>query len=201
MAFGAETEQAMTFAEKPDNGVTLVSIQGAHTTDLAIAVLGDLTDLSALASTQFPQIRVADGPAEPRAIPDHLLMMAHLAGGAPVTIEVAGGRPADATPFRLEVTGETGQLVLDGREPRGVQPGLLHLFSNGVERSVEAPSVATPETAANVASIYAALRDDIALGSYTVPDFEHAVRMARLIDDVLASSSSRRWRPVSDLAR
>lgn len=36
--------------------------------------------------------------------------------------------------------------------------------------------------------IYAALRDDIAQGTSTAPDFTHAVRLARLIDDVLLSA-------------
>lgn len=34
MAFGHEAERAMAFADQPENGVTLVSIQGAHTIDL-----------------------------------------------------------------------------------------------------------------------------------------------------------------------
>jgi hypothetical protein len=32
----------------------------------------------------------------------------------PLSLEVAGGRPATNTPFRFEVTGETGKLTLDG---------------------------------------------------------------------------------------
>jgi len=51
MAFGPETERAMAFAEKAENGVTLTTVQGAHTIDLAISVLGAFTDLSALTST------------------------------------------------------------------------------------------------------------------------------------------------------
>ncbi len=40
MAFGPEVERAMAFAEQAENGVTLPAIQGAHTLDLAITVLG-----------------------------------------------------------------------------------------------------------------------------------------------------------------
>ena len=45
-----------------------------------------------------------------------------------------------------------------------------------------------PDMAANVAGIYAALRDDIANGTSTAPDFDHAVRLTRLISDLLSSS-------------
>lgn len=188
MAFGHETERALAFAEKPENGVTLVSIQGAHTIDLAIAVLGAFADLSALASTQFAQIAVDGGAPQPRVTPDHLLLMTRLADGTPVSIEVDGGRPADATPFLFEVIGKTGVLALEGGAPRGVQSGVLRLRLNGTEQPVDATPVSKPETAANVAGLYAALRDDINNGTRTVPDFDHAVRMARLMDDVLASS-------------
>ena len=40
VAFGPKVEAAMIFAENAVNGATLVTIQGAHTLDLAIAVLG-----------------------------------------------------------------------------------------------------------------------------------------------------------------
>lgn len=42
--------------------------------------------------------------------------------------------------------------------------------------------------AANVAGIYAALRDNIATGTSTAPDFDDAVRLTRLVDDMLSSS-------------
>ncbi len=41
--------------------------------------------------------------------------------------------------------------------------------------------------AANVAGMYAGLRNDTLSGQSTVPDFDHAVRLARLLDDVTAS--------------
>ncbi len=41
--------------------MTLATIQGAHTIDLATAVLGDFADLTALGSTQYPQVTVEGG--------------------------------------------------------------------------------------------------------------------------------------------
>ncbi len=197
MAFGFNTEKAMAFAEKPENGVTLVSIQGAHTIDLAICVLGPFADIQALVSTQFPHISVEAGAPQPRTTPDHLALIARLTSGAPLVIEVIGGRSADATPFRFEVTGETGLLLLEGGAPRGVQSGLLNLSINGEPQTVDASPVADPETAANVSAGYAALRDDILNGTRLAADFDHAVRMTRLIDDVMAASRSGERRPAA----
>ena len=204
MAFGPETERAMAFAEKAENGVTLPTVQGAHTLDLAIAVLGAFDDLSAVASTQFPQVTIEgkDGTAtQARTIPDHVAVLARLGGGIPVSSEVVGGRPANTTPFRFEITGEKGVLVLDGGAPRGVQSGVLRLLLDSKEQHLEAAPVAEPETATNVAGIYAALRNDILNGTRTVPDFEHAVRVTRLIDDVLAASGSGVRKAASDWPR
>ena len=188
MAFGYATERAMAFAENPENGVTLVSIQGAHTIDLAISILGPFADIQALASTQYPQIAVEGGPPQLRITPDHLAMTARLAAGSPVLIEVVGGRPANATPFRFEVTGETGVLVLQGGAPRGAQSGVLSLTVNGRQQAIAPTPVIDPETAANVSVCYARLRDDIRTGTRTVPGFDDAVLMTRLIDDVMTAA-------------
>ena len=192
VAFGKSVEAEMAFAEEPDNGVTLVTIQGAHTIDLTLAVLGGYDYVNALATTQFPDIKVANArQKQARLTPDHLLLMAHLSQGGALSVEVAGGRPHNSITFSLEVTGETGVLTLEGGAIRGFQSGRLRLRLNGetqqVEEVVEVGSL--PETAANVAGIYAALRDDIHDGSLTAPDFQHAVRLTRLMDAVMSSSN------------
>ena len=47
-----------------------------------------------------------------------------------------------------------------------------------------------PDEAANVAAVYAAMADDVAHGSATVPDFGHARRLARLMEELLRSAAS-----------
>ena len=182
----------MTYAEDPANGVTLLSIQGARTLDLAIALLGAFSDLSALAATQYPEIRVGDDatPAV-RTTPDHVLVQSRLASGAILGVDVAGGFPPDDTPFRFEVFGERGRLALAGGALRGFQSGRLRLEVDGTfEPTADGETGALPDSASNVADTYAIFRDDIVNNTRTVPDFEHAVRLSRLIDAVLASSSS-----------
>ncbi len=191
MAFGAEVEQALAFAEDPANGVTLASIQGAHTLDLVAAVLGRFDAAAAMATTQFPELRIGpDRMPAARSTPDHLLFQVRLATGAPVSVEVAGGRPAGQTPFRFEVTGETGTLVLGGGAPRGVQSGRLRLLLDNREQPLDAGPASLPDAAVNVAGIYAALRDDIRNGTRTAPGAGHALRLSRLVDDLARSADT-----------
>ncbi len=198
LGFGPKTNPAEAYTEKPENGVTVVTIQGAHTLDLVVALLGGFADVAALTSRQYPEIRIGDGAPQARTTFDHLLVQGRLASGATASVEVAGGRPA-GTPFQLEVVGEAGVLLLDGGAPRGFQSGRLRLSLNGEPQAVdEGETASMPDSAANVAAIYAALRDDIAQGTHTVPDFRYAVRMARLIEDVAASSQSGQRRPATD---
>ena len=200
MAFGAEVEPAMAFAEDAANGVSLATIQGAHTIDVATLLLGRFGAAGGLASTQFPAVTLgADATPRARSIPDHLLLQGRLVDGAPVSIEVAGGRPADAVPFHFEATCATGTLVLDGGAARGFQTGRLTLRLDDKPQKVEEGELSgLPDAAANVAAVYAALRDDILHGTFAVPDFDHAVRLARLVDDLLASSATGRRKPARD---
>jgi predicted dehydrogenase len=192
VAFGPKVEAAMAFAEDAQNGVTLVTVQGAHTIDFAIAVLGPWAELIAMTTTQFPNVQAGDPPIKQRRpTPDHLLIHARGVDGAPISIEVAGGRPPEAVPFRMEVTGMESDLVLEGGAVRGFQTAKLTLSLRGVLQHVDEGELAAMTTeAANVAAMYAALRDDIFSETSTTPDFDHATHLAKLIQDVLSSAQT-----------
>jgi predicted dehydrogenase len=187
------------YLEKPENGVNLVTIQGAHTIDLAIAVLGGLADVTALTTTQYPEIKVGDeGRGQVRSTSDHVLVQARLANGGVLSMEVAGGRPPE-TPFRMEVVGENGVLALDGGAARGFQSGRLCLSLNGEPQRVdEGECGSMPDAAANVSGIYAALRNDVHQATSTAPDFHHAVLLSRLFDDLMSSSQTGVRKPGGD---
>lgn len=186
--FGPRTVQPEAYTEDPATGVNLVTVQGAHTLDLVISLLGGFESLSALTTTQYPTVRIGDGEPQPRRTFDHLLVQARLADGAAATIEVAGGRPQGDTPFRLEITGEAGTLLLSGGAMRGFQAGRLVLSINGTPEQVAHGSSDLSDGATNVAGIYAALRDDIKAGTRHVTSFAHAARLTRVIEAALASS-------------
>lgn len=190
VAFGRKIGETDLYLEDAANGATHLDIHGGHALDAAVDVLGALVDISALATIQYPEIEVGDGDRRARSIPDHVLAHSRLEAGGVVAVEVAGGRPADTT-FRLEVVGEDGGLALDTAAPRGFQSGRLSLSVNGEPQSVDAGELAgMPDAAMNVAGLYAALREDIASGGATAPDFDHAVRLTRLIAAVSRASET-----------
>jgi predicted dehydrogenase len=177
IGFGARTQPIEAYTEKPEAGVNLVTIQGAHTLDLVIALLGPFADLSALTTTQYPMIQIGDAVPQKRRTFDHLLVQARLANGAAASIEVIGAG---------------GTLTLEGGAMRGFQAGRLSLSLNGKPDEAKTTGSGLAEGAANVAAIYANLRDDIAQGTRTVIGFPHAVRLARLVDAALISSQEGR---------
>ena len=127
-AWGEIIQPAMVFAETPVAGVNLVIVQGAHTVDLLIALLGDLADTSALATRQYPQVAVqGEGRRVPRETFDHILVQGRLASGGTFAAEIIGGRPKERTTFELVVFGDKGELSLTGGAPRGFQSDRLTL--------------------------------------------------------------------------
>lgn len=197
IGFGARTQPAEAYTEDPETGVNLVTIQGAHTLDLVIALMGGFTEISALATRQYPTITVGAGAPQRRRTFDHLLVQACLSSGAAASIEVIGGRPV-GTSFQLEVVGDGGTLTLDGGAPRGFQADRLALALNGNLEGVTETGPGLADGAANVATIYSNLRDDIARGTRTIAGFPHAVRLARLIDAAMISSEDGRRVPAAD---
>ena len=191
--FGHTVAEPFLYLEDPANFANLVTIQSAHTIDLAIAIAGGLRSASALATAQYPVIHAGHaGEPRPRTTFDHLLVQAQFASGTTLGVEVAGGRPPP-TPFWLEVVGERGVLRLDGGAPRGVQSGTLTLSLNGQEQQLKAsPFAELPASAVNVAHCYERLRDDIESGNFTCAGFAHAADLTRLIEDLLESSRNGR---------
>lgn len=189
--FGRDVAPQFAYLEEPAAFANMVTIQCAHTLDLLAALAGEIAATSALLSRQFPQIRVGEPPRDrARLTFDHLLMHGRFGSGAPFGLEVAGGRTGE-TPFHLEVTGEAGQLRLEGGAPRGVQAGRLALILNGERQAVEdRGSGDLSDGALNVSGIYRMLRDDIRGGTRTAPDFTQAERLTRTIEDALGSQAS-----------
>jgi len=191
VAFGVKVGAGDLYLEDAASGATLLTIHGGHALDTAVAVVGPLTSVAALTSIQYPEIEVGpEGRKQRRSIPDNLVALSRFEVGGVLSVEVAGARPADTT-FRLEVDGESGSLVIDGAAPRGFQSGRLTLSVNGTSQVLEEGETASvSDPALNVAILYAAFRDDITSGNRTVPDFNHAVRLSRLIADVNRASET-----------
>lgn len=184
--FGRHIEPAMLSLEDPDVGMNLLTIQAAHTLDLALLFGGGLETVSAQTGIQFPHLSVGeDGESHERVLPDHVAVQGRLRDGGALVLEVAGGRPANATPFRLEIVGEDGRLTLEGGGARGFQAGRQTLARDGkpVELDHDLPDD-LPEVAVNLACAYAALRADLDDGGSRGPVLADAVALASLLQTV-----------------
>ncbi|MFL6086067.1 MAG: Gfo/Idh/MocA family protein [Mycobacterium sp.] len=188
--FAPHLSATHAYLNKIENGANLITILGGHTLDLAILVIGAIESLDALTTLQHPTVTLTDtGEQIQRTAPDHLLVQARMSSGCALAVEVAGDRPPD-TPFTFEVVGTEGRILLAGGHPNGFQAGRLTLSLNGERQWVDEPPDTLPAAAVNVAAMYSALTHDISSGEHTTPDFDHAVRLTHLMDDVLQSAGS-----------
>ena len=188
--FGPVIDESTLYLEDPDVGMNLPTIVAGHTLDLATLLAGELSSYSVLTSIQYPTLTI-DGSSEAhrRTIADHVLVHGRLGGGGALAAEMVGGRPLAEALFRLDVVGEDGTITVSGGGPVGFQAAPLRLAVDGNPVDVDAGELAAlPPEAMNTAGVYAALRDDVRDGTSTAPDAHDAVRLAHLIDGVLAST-------------
>ncbi len=165
IAFGPAENEADSYLEDPNNGATHLTIHGGHAIDALIALIGPIEALDTLGNTQYKDISISDESRMlKRTIPDHLLFQAKAKKNSiGIGVEVDGGKqPLDAR-FRFSITGELGTMTLEGAALVGFQAGRLALTLNGTPVPINEHEIAgLPDAAANVASMYIALRDDIA---------------------------------------
>lgn len=193
--FGGQTARAYVYFDDPASGANLSTITAGHTLDLAIYLLGAITQISALGSIKTPLVEIMDAvegelKTVARTLFDHLAIAARFESGCLLSCEVDGGRPAPM-PFVFEIIGEEGTLTLRGGSPFGFQGGELTLEASVPFEKPDAP--AAPELQgplANVGELYQRFARDIARDEHQTPDFAHAVRLQKLIASVNASAQS-----------
>jgi predicted dehydrogenase len=192
--FGPVVDESSRYLEDPDVGMNLPTIVAGHTLDLATLLAGELVSFTALTTIQYPTLTVAESSKTlQRSIPDHVLVHGRLSGGGALAAEMVGGRPPAEAVFRLEVVGEGGTIAVSGGGPVGFQAAPLRLAVDGEAVDVDAGELTVlPAEAMNTAAVYAALRDDLRDGTRIAPDARDAVRLAHLVDGVVASAQDGR---------
>lgn len=172
------------------NGATLETIAGGHTLAMMELLLGPYREVDARNSIMRKQVPImgSDEVVE-RTCADHMLVLGKHASGCVSTLEVTGG--VANRDFSLELVGTRGSLTMSSSFPGGYQAGTIVL-----QTSFDAPP--TPAhvveglkyAPVNVAEAWARFADDIENGTYTVPDFDLAVRLTKLLDAIDAASTS-----------
>lgn len=192
--YGPQSTKAYDYFNKRASGASFMTITTGHVLDVIEAVLGNITEVDARTELLWPEIEIVDtGEASARDIPDHLDLIAKTTSGAPVSVQILAGVPAQEARFVFEIRGSDGWLKLTGNHLAGVQVGDLSL-SASVDFAAPDMPVATgvgptaapfwAGAATNVGEVYASLGRDLLTGTYNTPGFTHALHNSRLVESV-----------------
>lgn len=187
--WGSEAPPFYAYLQDKSNGATLETIAGGHTLAAMMEIAGAISEVDARNTILQKQVRI-QGTAEviQRTCADHMLVLSRHESGCISTLEVAGG-VADK-PFSLELSGDKGWLKVSGRSLGGYQTGFLQLETSFPSEPQAAPVAADLRgPALNLAESYTRLGDDIHSGRRTVPDFDLAVRLTRLLQKIDQASN------------
>jgi predicted dehydrogenase len=190
--WGAVSYPNYAYLQDKRNGATLSTIAGGHTLAAMEAVVGAFGEVGARASILIDRMTImgSDETVE-RTCADHLLVFGKHESGCVSSLEVVGG--VSDVPFQFELRGEKGSLSITGGHAGGFQAGVLAVST--VPESDPQPLAVAPDIgvqSANVAELWARFASDINSGSHTVPDFDRAVRLTRLLDAVDTASEQGR---------
>ncbi|KZD09510.1 Gfo/Idh/MocA family protein [Oceanibaculum pacificum] len=189
--YGPQSPSAYDYFNKAASGASFLTITTGHVLDVIEKVLGAITELDARTELLWPEIEIVDtGEISRREIPDHVDLIAKTASGAPVSVQILAGVPAEEANFTFEIRGSDGWLKITGNHLAGVQVGDLTLSSSAAFAAPDAP-VATgvgpmaadfwKGAAINVGEVYASLARDLASGTHETPGFDHALHNSRLV--------------------
>ena len=179
------------YLQDKSNGATLATIAGGHTLAAVEAVVGSFAQVSARNSILIDEMEViGTGEKVPRNCADHMLITGLHTSGCVSSVEILGGVPI---PLRFELRGTEGTLEINGNHPGGYQCADLQVTCSTSSEAQPAPAVAGLEGAPiNVSQVWSQFEADIRTGTRSVPDFDVAVRLTRLLDAIdIASDEGR----------
>src|SRR4051794_36866217 len=172
------------------NGTNLLTVSAGHALDTLAAVIGDLEALSATVATRFPRAAVAEtGETITVTSPDQVAIAGVARDGVVVAAHVQGAS-ATRPGLVIEVRGTDGLLEIAAVPSLAAAALELRLVTAGqdpVDVSGE-----RDDAIARVRRVYADLAAAVRSGRRQGPDFDHAVRLHRLLDAIMESSSEGR---------
>jgi predicted dehydrogenase len=184
------------------NGANLLTIAIGHSLDTLNYVLGEFTDLSAVADLRRPLITIEEtGEQIVKTAADQIAIIGTLTSGATASIHVREA-VAGGTGFLWEINGTNGTLRITAA---AAQPQIYPLTVAGAHGRNEPAELAVPAAltqkwpaltslegtpAYNVGRAYAAFAADLDNGTHTVPDFADAVRRHEVIAAIESSAAT-----------
>ena len=179
------------------NGATMLTVPLGHTVDLITMVLGEFSQLTATVASLRTESRSREsGELEPTNVEDQIALSGTLTSDAVASIHFRGG-VSRATNFLWEINGTDGDLLVTLDAPHIVQFARATLRGGRAEETAvtelavpsryeRVPALAgrQHDVAYTLAHAYEQLYCDITDDTDLTPDFEHAVRRHRLLDDI-----------------
>jgi len=184
-------------------GANTLTITFAHVFDAMCMVVGELTELSAIVSTQVPQWFESDTKKYVDVTsPDNIMVHGRLENGAIVNA-YCGVHPYHGSGHRFEIYGREGTLSMIGGGEGGEE--LRRKILGGhkddkalqelpvPERFIWVPEALRNGPAFDVGQMWVKFAEAIRTGSnvdFNLPDFDHAVRRHRTLDAIVRASQT-----------
>jgi predicted dehydrogenase len=192
------------------NGASMLTIPFAHTLDGLTMVLGELSEVTATMAVRRPTVCHADiGRRARMTAEDQIAVTGTLDDGVIASIHFRGGLSRttnlhweiNGTDGDLVVTGDTGhlqygQVKIRGARGRDAAPRPLPIPRRYLSVAGSAGSRMEHADAINyactVAYLYADIFADLTRGTQTAPDFAHALRRHRTLEQIARAAATGR---------
>jgi predicted dehydrogenase len=182
-------------------GANTLTITFGHVIDAMCMVVGELTEVSAIVSTQVPQWFETDTKKYVDVTsPDNIMIQGRLESGAIVNACV-GVHPYHGSGHRFEIYGKDGTLAMSGGGEAGQEANRRIMGGHSDDKSLNELPVPerlkwVPEAVRNVGRAYdvgqmwVKFAEAIRTNARIEPDFDHAVRRHRMLDAIVRASQT-----------
>lgn len=182
-------------------GANTLTITFGHAIDALCMVVGELTEVSAVVSTQVPQWFETDTKKTVDVTsPDNIMLVGRLEGGAVVNAYV-GVHPYHGSGYRLEIYGKDGTLAMIGGGDAGQETKRKIVGGHKDDKTLQELPVPdrlkwVPEEVRNagpsydVGQMWVKFAEAIRTNTRIEPDFDSAVRRHRMLDAIVRASET-----------
>src|SRR5689334_12012772 len=181
-------------------GANTLTITFAHVFDAMCMVVGELSEFSAIVSTQVPQWFETDTKKYVDVTsPDNIMVHGRLENGAVVNA-YCGVHPYHGSGHRLEIYGKDGTLMMIGGGEGGQELGRKLLGGHKEHKALQQLEVPerlkrVPESLRrgpeyDVGQMWIQFAEGIRSGTQIEADFDHAVRRHRTLDTIVRASQT-----------
>ena len=182
-------------------GANTLTITFGHVLDALCMVVGELTEVSAVVSTQVPQWFETDTKNTVDVTsPDNIMIQGRLESGAVVSANV-GVHPYLGSGHRFEIYGKEGTLMMIGGGEAGQEVNRKIVGGKKDDKALQELPVQerlkwVPEAvrkegrAYDVGQMWVNFAKAIRSGTSAEPDFDHAVRRHRTLDAIVRASQT-----------